>query len=150
MSAVMDPGASFDEFMSTMKRETKPGTLCKYNSADTQALGMLLAGATGRSTTDFMQEKLCEPLGMESSSYWMDNSRGSEMVAGGLLMTARDFAQLGELYRSGAVWGGQQIVPADYVAASTKPDAPHLAPGKPILADHPFRSATAISGDPER
>jgi CubicO group peptidase (beta-lactamase class C family) len=136
MSAVMNEGGSFDEFMSTMERETTPGTLCKYNSADTQALGMLLAGATGRSTTDFMQEKLCEPLGMESSCYWMDDRRGSEMVAGGLLMTARDFAKLGELYRNGGVWGGQQIVPAAYVAASIKPDGPHVAPGKPIVADH--------------
>jgi CubicO group peptidase (beta-lactamase class C family) len=34
------------------------------------------------------------------------------MVAGGLLMTARDFAKLGELYRNGGVWGGPQIVPA--------------------------------------
>ena len=138
MSAAMNPGGSFDEFMATMQRETTPGTLCKYCSADTQALGMLLAGATGRSVADFMQEKLCEPLGMESSSYWMDDSRGSEMVAGGLLMTARDFSKLGELYRNGGVWGGQQIVPAAYVAASIKPDAPHLMPGKPIVADHPL------------
>ena len=136
MSAAMNADGSFDDLMSTMTRETTPGTLCKYNSADTQALGMLLAGASGRSTTDFMQEKLCEPLGMESSCYWMSDSRGVEMVAGGLLMTARDFAKLGELYRNGGVWGGQQIVPAAYVAASIKPDAPHLAPGKPVLADH--------------
>src|SRR5258708_9296531 len=147
LSAAMKAGGSFDEFMSTMERETTPGTLCKYNSADTQALGMLLAGATGRSITDFMQEKLCEPLGMESSSYWMDDSRGSEMVAGGLLMTARDFAKLGELYRNGGVWGGQQIVPAAYVAASIKPDAPHLAPGKPIVPDHPLPLG---SGSPRR
>lgn len=64
---------------------------------------------------------------MESSSYWMDYSRGSEMVAGGLLMTARDFAKLGELYRNSGVWGGPQIVPAAYVAASIKPDDRHLA-----------------------
>src|SRR5260370_22438829 len=99
---------------------------------------MRLADATGDRTTDFVQGKLCEPLGMESSSYWMDDSRGSEMVAGGLLMTARDFAKLGELYRNGGVCGGQQIVPAAYVAASIRPDAPHLAPGKPIVADHPL------------
>ena len=80
LSAAMNAGGSFDEFMSTMERETTPGTLCKYNSADTQALGMLLAGATGRSTTDFMQEKLVEPLGMESSSYWMDDSRGGKWL----------------------------------------------------------------------
>ena len=33
--------------MSTVVRETTPGTLCQYCSADTQELGMLVAGATG-------------------------------------------------------------------------------------------------------
>ena len=33
-------------------------------------------------------------------------------------MTPRDMAKLGHLYLQGGVWGGQQIVPADWVAAS--------------------------------
>src|SRR5260370_7157768 len=102
---------------------------------------MRLADATGDRTTDFVQGKLCEPLGMESSSYWMDDSRGSEMVAGGLLMTARDFAKLAELYRNGGVWGGQQVVPAAYVAASINPHPPPLPPPNPILASHPLPPA---------
>jgi CubicO group peptidase (beta-lactamase class C family) len=136
LGAASSSEGGFDEFMSTTVRETKPGTVCKYDSADTMALGMLLAGATGRSVTEYMQEKLYEPLGMESSGYWITDTRGMEMVFGGLLLTARDFAKLGELYRNGGVWRGQQIVPADYVTASTKYDAPHTAPGKPIVADH--------------
>ena len=138
LSAALGPGGSFDEFMSTMVRETTPGTLCRYDSADTQALGLLLAGATGRSITDYMQEKLFLPLGMESPGYWMIDSKGREMAFGGLLMTARDFAKLGECYRNGGVWGGRQLVPTDYVAASTRADAPHLAPGMPLVGDHAF------------
>ncbi|HUA34243.1 MAG TPA: serine hydrolase [Candidatus Binataceae bacterium] len=129
-------GGSLDDFVASLPREKPPGTVCKYDSADTQALGMLLVSVTGKSIGDYMQEKLCEPLGMESSSYWLIDDRGRELAFGGLLMTARDFAKLGELYRNGGVWSGKQVVPAHYVAASTRADAPHLAPGKPIIADH--------------
>jgi CubicO group peptidase (beta-lactamase class C family) len=136
LSAALGAGGSLDEFMSTIVRQTTPGSLCMYDSADTQALAMLVSGATGRSITDYMQEKLYEPLGMESPGYWITDSRGREMAFAGLLLTARDFAKFGELYRNGGKWNGRQIVPSDYVAASIKADAPHLMPGKPMVGDH--------------
>lgn len=100
LSEATGPGGSFDKFMASMPRDTEPGTRCMYNSADTQALGMLVAGATGVSLTEYMQAKLYTPLGMESSGHWMVDSVGRELAYAGLLMTARDFAKLGELYRS--------------------------------------------------
>lgn len=136
--AALEPGGSYDDFMSTMVRESEPGTVCQYDSADTQALGMMLKAATGRPIADYMREKLTEPLGMESTGYWIADSRDMEMAFGGLLLTARDFAKLGELYRNGGEWQGRRIVPADYVAQSVKADAPHLAPGKPIVGGHAF------------
>jgi CubicO group peptidase (beta-lactamase class C family) len=51
------------------------------------------------------------------------------MAFGGLNLTARDFAKLGELYRLGGNWQGQQIVPAAWVAASIRCDQPHLQAG---------------------
>ena len=138
LSEATGPGGSFDKFMASMPRETEPGTRCMYNSADTQALGMLVAGATGVSLTEYMQEKLYTPLGMESQGHWVTDSVGRELAYAGLLMTARDFAKLGELYRNGGSWQGQQIVPSEYVGASIRADAPHLRPGGPIVGDHTF------------
>jgi CubicO group peptidase (beta-lactamase class C family) len=132
LTAALGTGGSLDEFVSRMVRQTTPGTVCVYSSGDTQALGMLIAGATGRSITHYMQETLYEPLGMESPGYWILDSVGREMVYGGVLMTARDFAKLGELYRNGGNWNGRQVVPSEYVAASIKADAPHLMPGGPM------------------
>ena len=132
------PGGSFDKFMATMPRDAEPGTRCMYNSADTQALGMLIDGATGVSLTEYMQEKLYTPLGMESPGHWVIDSVGREMAYAGLLMTARDFAKLGELYRNDGSWQGQQIVPNDYVGASIRADAPHVQPGEPIVGAHSF------------
>ena len=134
LGAAMAPGGSLDRFVATAVPESAPGTVCQYNSADTQALGTLLVRATGRSITDYMQEHLFEPLGMEHDGYWLLDATGREMAFGGVNLTARDFAKLGELYRLGGTWNGRQVVPADWVAASIVPDAPHLEWGRPVIA----------------
>jgi CubicO group peptidase (beta-lactamase class C family) len=136
LAAAMVGAISHDDFIAGMVRETEPGTVCRYNSGDTQALGHLLVKATGRSITDYMQDKLFEPLGMVDPGYWLIDRTGMEMAYAGLNLTARDYAKLGELYRLGGKWNGQQIVPADWVKASVRWDAPHLLPGCPILSDH--------------
>jgi len=135
---IMALGGSFNEFAATLEREHEPGTRNHYNSTDTQVLGMLLTNATGRTITDYMEEKLWHPLGMESDAYWLVDSSKMEMAFGGLNATARDYAKLGELYRNGGVWNGQQIVPADWVAASVAPDAPHLLPETKLAEGDPF------------
>jgi len=56
---------------------------------------------------------------MEQPSYWLLDSRSREMAFAGLNMTARDFAKLGELYRNGGMWRDRQVVPAEWVNAST-------------------------------
>ena len=121
-----------------MQREREPGTLCQYNSGDTQALGMMLSRATGQSITDYMQEKLCEPLGTEAPGYWLLDCTDVELAAGGVNLVARDFAKLGELYRNHGSWNGQQIVPSVWVTDSVKADAPHLQTGKVIVGGHVF------------
>jgi CubicO group peptidase (beta-lactamase class C family) len=127
---------TLDEFVATRVRESEPGTVCRYNSTDTQALGTLLAHATGRSINDYMTEKLIEPLGMTAPSHWLVDSSGREMLYGGLTMTARDFARLGELYRNRGLWHGKQVVPAEYVDAATRSSAPHTQPGQPWVSHH--------------
>lgn len=138
LGAAMAGNQSLAEFVMGMERATQPGTFCQYNSADTQALGMLIVAVTGRHFADYMQEKLCEPLGMESEGYWLLDSGGMEMVLGGLNLTARDFAKIGELFRNKGEWAGEQIVPKAWVEASIGSDAPHLEPGRVIVGGHPF------------
>lgn len=129
---------SLESFVGSMTPESEPGTICRYNSGDTQALGLLLIKATGRSVADYMQEKLCEPLGMQSPGYWVVDAEGVEASFALLNLTARDFARIGELYRNGGQIDGRQIVPSEWVRTSTSVQAPHLEPGKPIVGDHHF------------
>jgi CubicO group peptidase (beta-lactamase class C family) len=128
LGKIMATGGSLDEFIASMKREKEPGTFNHYNSADTQALGMLLVNATGKTITEYMQEKIWTPLGMESDAYWMKDDHGMEMAFAGMNATARDYAKLGELYRLKGNWQGKQIVSAQWVHESVTPDAQHLMP----------------------
>ncbi|NEE40194.1 serine hydrolase, partial [Streptomyces sp. SID7982] len=130
LAAAARPGGSFEEFIATLEREHEPGTLCRYNSADTLVLGMLLARATGRTLAEYMQDKLCEPLGMTSPGAWLVDPQGTEFSYNGLNLTARDYARLGELYRADGVWQGTRILPADWVRESVTVTAPHCEPGR--------------------
>lgn len=127
-------GTSHATVVATMPREYPPDTVCRYNSADTQALAMLLRHATGQSIAAYMQAKLVEPLGLTDPGYWVIDPAGIEMGYAGLNLTARDYAAFGELYRNGGAWNGRQIVPADWVRVSTRSTAEHTAPGRPVIA----------------
>ena len=131
-------GGSMNKFAITLTREMAPGTYNRYNSTDTQALGMLLTAATGRSITEYMIENLWHSMGAEHTGYWLTDADNMEMAFGGLNITARDYAKLGELYRLGGAFNGQQIVPADWVSASIVADAPHLIPGVNPASDWPL------------
>jgi hypothetical protein len=131
-------GGSMNEFAATLVPELPPGTYNRYNSTDTQVLGMLLTKVTGRSVNDYMIEMLWHPMGAENVGYWLTDAEGMEMAFGGLNITARDYAKLGEMYRMGGAFNGQQIVPADWVQASITPDAPHLMPGDNPQSDWPI------------
>lgn len=126
----LSPGGSLDQFLSRTAKELAPGTVCRYNSADTQALGVLLAAAVGSDIASYMRDRLVAPLGLEQPSYWIADEKGREMAFAGLLMCARDYAKLGEMYRQRGSWHGQQILPESYVHAATHWDAEHLKPGK--------------------
>ncbi|GAB5501696.1 serine hydrolase domain-containing protein [Pyruvatibacter sp.] len=136
LSAVMAGASTLDDFVADMQHERAPGSLCQYNSADTQALGMLLACATGRDIAQYMQQKLCVPLGMTRSSYWLLDIAGRELALGGLCMTARDFAKIGELFRNNGRFGDHQILPAEWVTSSITPTGEHQQAGNVIVGGH--------------
>jgi CubicO group peptidase (beta-lactamase class C family) len=136
LSAALGGVGTFDEFVATAAPENKAGTVCRYNSTDTQALTSLVVNATGRSIPDYMHDKLLDPLGTTRSSHWMIDGAGRVAGAFGLNMTARDFAKLGELYRNHGQWNGKQLISADYVAESVNSTATHTELGEVWLSDH--------------
>jgi CubicO group peptidase (beta-lactamase class C family) len=137
-SRIFALGGSMNTFAATLEPELPPGSYNRYNSADTQALGMLLTNAVGRPISEYMAEMLWHPMGAENQAHWLTDSDHMEMAFAGLNATARDYAKLGEIYRLGGLFNGRQIVPAQWVQASITPDAPHLIAGDNPASDWPL------------
>jgi CubicO group peptidase (beta-lactamase class C family) len=122
-------GKSQDAFAASLVNEMPSGTFNRYVSIDTHVLGMILVKATGRSLTDYLQEKIWKPIGAEFPAFWLADGKGMEMANGGLNATLRDFAKLGRLYQNKGNWNGKQIVPEAWVEASTSSIEEHLQVG---------------------
>lgn len=122
-------GQSQDEFAGSLINEKTPGTYNKYVSIDTHVLGMIIAKATGKNLTDYLEEKIWKPVRAEFDAYWLVDAKGREMALGGLNATLRDFAKLGRVYlNKGKNWNGDQIIPLAWIEASTSAKEEHLLP----------------------
>ena len=121
-------GESQDKFASTLLNEKTPGTYNRYVSIDTHVLGMIIVKATGKSLTDYLEEKLWKPLESEFNAYWLADGNGMEMALGGLNACLRDYAKIGRLYLNKGNWNGKQIVPAAWCEASVSASEEHLQP----------------------
>ncbi len=125
MGRVLALGRRMDDFATALAETTAAaGEAWKYVSIDTHVVAMVLRAATGRSLVDLMSEKLIKPLNMSSTPYYLTDGASVAFALGGINMTTRDYARFGQLYLQNGVWNGTQIVPRDWVEASTKASAP--------------------------
>ena len=87
-------------------------------------LGMILERATGRTVTDYLQEKIWTPIGMAYPGSWSLDEAGFEKMESGINARAIDFAKFGRLFLKKGEWNGVQVVPADWVDDSIQPWMP--------------------------
>lgn len=106
----------------------------------THILSGILARATGKNTLDYAKEHLFDPLGIRvpqsimirseeehmavmsdpATRGWVVDPQGNNMASWGLFLTPREMAKFGSLYLDGGLWEDMQIVPAAWVAESTR------------------------------
>jgi CubicO group peptidase (beta-lactamase class C family) len=93
-----------------------------YKSGENALLGLILERALkGKTITQYTQERLWTPLGMEYGGLWsLDREDGLEKTWCCLSATARDLAKIGVLYREGGQWQGRAIVSKKWVDDSTR------------------------------
>ncbi len=122
------PGGA-DTVWGYTSRPRPAGTRFFYSSAETQVLGLVLRAATGRPLADYLAEKIWQPMGAEAEATWVMDRGGYETGYLGLNATLRDWGRLGLLLAEDGARDGRQVIPAEWVKAATRPDAPHLAHG---------------------
>ena len=124
MGRVLALGGSMDEFAANLKlREAEPGSRWHYVSVDTHVLGMVIRGATGKDIPALLETRILAPMGFEEAPYYVTDGLGVSFVLGGLNVMTRDYARFGQMIAQGGLWQGKQVVPADWVKASTSPQA---------------------------
>ncbi|MBX3585299.1 MAG: serine hydrolase [Ramlibacter sp.] len=103
------------------ERHSPAGEKFVYASAETDVLGRVLAGATGRNLAALTAEWLWQPLGAEHDAFWRMGADRQEQAYGGFNASLRDWGRLGLLLAHDGKVGERQVVPRDYVLDATDP-----------------------------
>lgn len=107
---------SYYEFLQTVGPEGRHGEGFSYRTANTDALGRILARVSGKSVAELLSERIWSQLGAEQDGYMSVDSLGTPFAGGGLNLGLRDLARFGEMIRNDGAFGGRQIIPALAVA----------------------------------
>lgn len=125
MGRTLALGGSMDEFAASLsEKQGKPGETRRYTSIDTHVLSMVLRKATGKSLTELLETNVISKLGFESSAYYLTDGYGVAFALGGLNITTRDYAKVGQLFLDQGNWRGEQIIPRNWAIESVKNTAP--------------------------
>lgn len=106
---------SYYEFLQTVQPEGEHGEAFHYRTANTDALGWVLARVTGESVASLLSNRIWQKLGVEQDAYMSVDSIGTPFAGGGLNLGLRDLARFGEMVRNDGVYNGHQILPATVV-----------------------------------
>jgi hypothetical protein len=96
-----------------------PGTSFEYCNGVSYLLSAIIQHTTRMRTLDFAKKYLFNPLGI-SEIVWEESPQGIDVGYGGMWLKPRDMAKIGWLYLNKGKWGQSQIVPAAWVAVSTR------------------------------
>ena len=99
-----------------------PGKHFYYNNWDFNTLGTIYSQAVGEDLFKSFARRVATPVGMEDftlADTEYHSERSSDHPAYLFKMSARDLARFGLLYLRGGQWRDAQVVPEEWVAAST-------------------------------
>jgi len=110
--------------LSVQPGETPIGTAFHYNNFHPLLEGIIIERATGMPVAEYLQERIWKPMGAEFPASWSIDSEASgfEKMESGINARAVDYARFGLIYLHNGFWNGKQILPAEWVAESTKPN----------------------------
>ncbi|RBP16836.1 CubicO group peptidase (beta-lactamase class C family) [Roseiarcus fermentans] len=126
-----DPGVDATvSYMRKLPRAHPPGAVWRYNTGETNLVGVLVSSATGKTLSDYLQEKIWGPGGMEAEATWLLSSTGHEIGGCCLQAATRDFARMGLVVLANGQVGRKPITPPDWFEQATHKQKDIGEPGK--------------------
>jgi CubicO group peptidase (beta-lactamase class C family) len=102
------------------EREAPQGARFKYATAETVVLTALLREVLGGPISDYLSERLWQPMGAEADATWITaRSDGYENGGGSFNAVLRDYGRLGNLLANDGRAGDKQILPKAYLLEAT-------------------------------
>jgi CubicO group peptidase (beta-lactamase class C family) len=108
----------------------EPGTVWVYNSANSQLLSEIVSVATGQRLDRYAETHLFGPLGIDDY-HWKTAPEGFSDTSAGLFLHPHDLAKIAWLCAQMGSWGGEQVVPGDWIERSTRPHVRDTSPDDP-------------------
>lgn len=118
-ATLWNPGGGdegLEEFLLTIKRRPEPhGEVFRYRSPNSDLLGILVERASGQRVPQLLRDKLWAPLGACGEGAITVDRIGTARTAGGISLTPRDLARIGEMMRQGGLANGTRVVSEAWV-----------------------------------
>jgi Beta-lactamase class C and other penicillin binding proteins len=144
------PSETLFQFLMTLGKADRPhGGRFFYASPNSDLLGILIERATGRRYVDLFSDLLWKPLGAKNHASVTVDGAGSARSAGGVSVTARDLARVGQMLLNDGAVDGAQVVPRAWVEdmrMAGDPEAWKQA-GPTFLPNGRYRSKWYQSGE---
>lgn len=102
---------TYFEYLQTVRKEGEHGRTFGYKTINSDALGWIIARATGKPISQLLSERIWSRLGAEMDAYYTVDSIGTPFAGGGLNAGLRDLARLGQLLLDDGMFRGERLVP---------------------------------------
>jgi CubicO group peptidase (beta-lactamase class C family) len=106
-------------YLLSQQLEATPGQKFHYNSGGTNLLGEIIRRRTGNNLRQFAMINLFTPLGI-SNFEWETISGEHIFASGGLFLSPRDLAKIGQLCLNMGEWNGRSIISKKWLEESTR------------------------------
>ncbi len=100
-----------------MAEERNPGEQWFYFTGGAVLVGDILHKLLPGGLEAYAQKELFEPLGIKKLQ-WQYTPQGVANTAGGLQLSARNFAKFGQLYSNNGLWKGKKVLDQSFVEQS--------------------------------
>ena len=109
---------SMYEYLATLQANRPHGTAFEYRSCETDILGWVCERASGIRMPELLSTLIWSRIGAEQDMDAAVDPAGAVFHDGGLAATLRDLGRFGQMLLDGGAVGGEQVVPAGWIADS--------------------------------
>ncbi len=152
LTPMPSPDRGLDQDQSALQTPlwTEPGGGYFYSSQGVHVASIVLRRLAGMEMQSYIDQKIAKPVQFGGWGYGMERADGTRLQhtpgGGGIALRATDALRFGYMLLRNGRWNGNQIAPADYIQACSRPSA--YNPHSPFSLQFEVNNDGHVSGAP--